>query len=155
MTKAWWTIGAVCLAAGAALAGLGFVLFDSRSFAENLIAEGFGILVGVGVIIWLIEGRALTRQQRVRDTLVYRREISQEVWNFAHIFAREIAQPIAGDFDPPIDLYDHERGDWREFKPLLRKVFRLAIDVPHQGLPPYVSLSEDDARCSWRPPSTE
>lgn len=146
MSKTWWAIGAIFLVAGGALAVVGFARFEGRSLSENLIAEGFGILVGIGLIVWLVEGRAITRQRRVRETLAYRRDISQEVWNFTHMLAREMAQAIARDFDPPTDLDDHERPHWQEFKPLLRRVFRLAIDVPEQGLPARPGLGDGDAR---------
>lgn len=80
------------------------------------------------------------------ETLRFRRQISQDVWEFTHILARDIAQPLAGDFEPEIDLYSHERGSWQEFKPLLQEIFRRAMDVPEQGLPPSSSLGEEHSR---------
>ena len=145
MSKTWWAVIAGCLAGALALTGMGFLFFGNWGFLENLVAEAIGVLVGLAVIIWLVEGRVLTRQQRVRETLRYRREISQAVWDFTHIVAREIAEPIAGDFEPEIDLYGHERANWPEFKPLLREIFRCAMDVPEQGLPPQPSLNEEHA----------
>ena len=146
MNKIWWGIVGGCLAGALALTGAGFVLFGNRGFLENLVAEAIGVLIGLAVIIWLVEGRVLTRQQRVRETLRYRRDISQAVWEFTHIFARDIAQPLAGDFEPGIDLYGHESGSWPEFKPLLQEIFRRAMDVSEQGLPRYASLDEEHSR---------
>ncbi len=145
MSKGWWAFVAMCLVGGAALAGTGFLLFDTGSLGENLIAESFGLVVSLGVVIALVEGQVLTRQKRIRETLQYRRMVLQEAWDINHIFAREIAQLISGDFEPAVDLYGHERGNWREFEPLLRQIFRRAQDVRHEGGSEYESLTEESA----------
>ena len=53
---------------------------------------------------------------------------------------RDIAEPIAEEFDPPVDLYGPERGKWEEFEPLLQQVFRQAMDVRRHGVPEHQSL---------------
>ncbi|MDE2933845.1 MAG: hypothetical protein OXS47_08250 [Chloroflexota bacterium] len=146
MSKTWWGIVAACFTGAIVLIGAGFLLFGDRGFLENLFAEAIGVLVGLGVIVWLVEGRVLTTQKRVRETLEYRRTVFQTVWDSTQLFAREVALIIAGDFDPPADLYGHESGSWEEAEPLLRNLFRRAMDVPHEGMPKYVSLTEETAQ---------
>lgn len=146
MSKRWWAFAVGCVAGAIGLIGAGFLLFGDQGFLENLVAEAIGVLVGLGVIVWLIEGRVLTTQKRIRDTLEYRRRVFQTVWDNTQLFAREVALIIAGDFEPPVDLYGHESGNWEEAEPLLRKLFRRAMDAPHEGMPKYVSLTEENAQ---------
>ena len=128
------------------LAGIGFWLFEEASFLENLIAEGFGIFIALGVIIWLIEGPILTRERRVRAILEYRRRIFQFAGEIVSIDAADMADFLASILEPPIDLYGPERGRWVEFRPLLREVFRRTGNVRRDGLPEYIGLDEEYAR---------
>lgn len=104
-----------------------------------------GLLIALSVAIWVIEGRVLSRESRRRDILEYRRQVFQIVGEIGFLLAKDIAEPLANEFEPEIDLYGYERGNWEEFKPLLRQIFRRLRDVRHNGLPPYIGLTEENA----------
>ena len=146
MSRIWWTFIVALFLGGGVLAGVGFWLFDYDSFLENLIAEGFGILIALGVIIWLIEGPNLTRERRIRAMLEYRQRVFQIAGEIVSIDATNMARFLASILEPQIDLYGPERGRWVEFKPLLREVFRRTSNVRQDGLPKYIGLDEEEAR---------
>ena len=146
VSRAWWAVIVASFVGGGALAGVGFWLFDDASFLENLIAEGFGILIALGVIIWLIEGPILTRERRVRAILEYRRRVFQIAGEIVSIDATDMAGFLASILEPQMDLDGPERGRWAEFKPLLREVFRRTGNVRQDGLPKYIGLDEEEAR---------
>ena len=146
MSRIWWAFIVASFLGGIALAGVGFWLFENASFLENLIAEGFGILIALGVIIWLIEGPHLTRERRIRAILEYRRRVFQIAGEIVSLDARDMAGFLASILEPQMDLYGPERGRWVEFKPLLREVFRRTGNVRQDGLPKYIGLDEEEAR---------
>ena len=146
MSRTWWVAIIASFLGGIALAGVGFWLFDYASFLENLIAEGFGILIALGVIIWLIEGPNLTRERRVRAILEYRRRVFQIAGEIVSKDTTDMAGFLASILEPQMDLYGPERGRWAEFKPLLREVFRRTGNVRQDGLPKYIGLDEEEAR---------
>ena len=127
MSKKWWGVIIASLLVGAIFVGVGFYLFEPASFLENLVAESIGLAFALAVIVWLVEGPVLTRQRRVRAILEYKRQVFQLGGEIGTLIVNEIAEPIATDFEPPIDLYGYERGKWDEFEPLLRRVFKNAI----------------------------
>ena len=139
MSKKWWAVIGASFLAGVAFVGAGFYLFEPASFLENLIAEAIGLLFALGIVVLLIEGPVLSRERRVRDIVEYKRQVFQIAWEIGSQSACDIAQLIANDFEPSINLYGYERGRWNEFKPLLRAVFRHARDVRYKGLPTYPS----------------
>ena len=99
------------LLVGAILVGVGFYLFEPASFLENLVAESIGLAFALAVIVWLVEGPVLTRQRRVRAILEYKRRVFQLGGEIGTLIVNAIADPIATDFEPPIDLYGDERGN--------------------------------------------
>jgi hypothetical protein len=127
---------------GGALTTAGWWLFEPTSFSENLVAEAIGLSFSLGIAVWLIEGPVLTRERRLRQILSYKWKVFQIIWEIGSLLARDIAEPLAGDFEPGIDLYGDERAKWRDFEPLLREVFRQARIVPEEGLPAYPSVDE-------------
>ena len=145
MSKKWWAVIIVSFFLAAVLTGLGILQFDAADFIENLIIEIIGLLLALGIAVWVIEGKVLTREKRIRDIVRYRQRVFQLVVEIGLQLARDIAEPLASEFDPEIDLYGQEREDWDQFKPLLRKVFSLAKDVRYDGLPPYSCLTKEDA----------
>ena len=145
MSKKWWGVIIASLLVGAILVGVGFYLFEPASFLENLVAESIGLAFALAVIVWLVEGPVLTRQRRVRATLEYKRQVFQLGGEIGTLIVNEIAEPIATDFEPPIDLYGYESGKWDEFEPLLRRVFKNAMDVRQDGIPAYPTLDEETA----------
>ena len=142
---AWWAVSSAFLVSAIGLIAFGFWCFGFLSFSENLIAEAVGLLIALSVAIWVIEGRVLSRESRRRDILEYRRQVFQIVGEIGFLLAKDIAEPLANEFEPEIDLYGYERGNWEEFKSLLREIFRRLRDVRHNGLPPYIGLTEEDA----------
>ena len=125
----WWAVILASFAIGVGLALFGFARFQRESFLENFIAEAVGLAFSMSAIIWLVEGPVLTKQSRLDKILEYKEKAFQVFWSTAHILAREMAQPIAGDFEPAIDLYGRERGRWSRFEPLLRQTFESAQAV--------------------------
>ena len=146
MSKIWWGVSIGSLVLGATLIGIGFSIFDTGSFFENLMAEAIGLLLALAIIVWLIEGPVLSRQSRVRSILEYRRKVVREVVDIAPQISMEIAQLITDDFQPYIDLYGPERGKWCEFEPLLRQIFRKAMNVRQDGIPDYPRLDKEAAK---------
>lgn len=145
MNKRWWAVTAASFIVGGVLIGVGFWLFEAESFLENLIAEGIGLAFALGIVIWLIEGPVLTRERKFHAIVEYKRQVFRVAGEIGNVFVVEIAQAIADDFEPRIDLYGHERGNPEEFKPLLRTVFRRAKEVRQCGLPRDPDLSMEDA----------
>ena len=84
MSMRWWGVVGGSLLVGAVLIGIGFWLFNVRSFLENLIAEAIGLAFALGIIVWLIEGPILTRQRRVRAILEYRQRVFQVAGEIRH-----------------------------------------------------------------------
>ena len=129
MNRKWWSVIGASLAGGVALIGGGFWLFDSWSFLENLFAEAIGLLFALGVILWLVEAKLLSQRERARAIAEFRLQISQAIGPELPMLALEMAQVLADDFDPRIDLYGPERGNWEETEPLLRTIFKRAWRV--------------------------
>ncbi len=145
MSKKWWGVTIAAFLVGASLVGVGFYLFETRSFLENLIAEAIGLTFGFGIIILLIEGPVLTRQRRARAIREYQRQVFQVAAGIGDIFVMEIAKYIARDFEPPIDLDGLEPLTWNEQELLLRKVFKNAVTVRQDGVPARHRLDEEIA----------
>ncbi len=89
------------------------------------------------IVRWLIEGPVLTRERKLRRILEYKWKVFQKAWEIGHMLAREMAESLVDAFEPKVDIYEEERGNWQRFEPLLRKVFKHARDVPDMGLPPH------------------
>ena len=145
MSRRWWGVVSVSLLAGAVLVGVGFWLFDARSFLENLIAEAIGLAFALGIIVWLVEGPILTRERRVRAILEYRQRVFQVAGEIVTLDVIDLGRFLASILEPEIDLYGPEGGRWVEFKPLLREVFRRTGNVRRDGLPNYIGLDEEYA----------
>ena len=131
---------------GLTLIGVGLWVFEPMDFLENLIAEAVGLTFALAIIILLVEGPVLTRQRRVRAILAYKKKGFQKGAEIGNLIVTDMAQLITRDFEPYIDLYGPERGNWEEFEPLLRQVFISAMEVRRHGVPDYPSLNEEIAR---------
>ena len=131
---------------GLTLIGVGFWVFEAMDFLENLIAEAVGLTFALAIIVLLVEGPVLTRQRRVRAILEYKRKVFHRGAEIGNLLVIDMAQLITGDFEPYIDLYGPERGNWDEFEPLLRQIFRSAMEVRRFGVPDRPSLTEEAAR---------
>lgn len=145
VNRTWWAISVTSFVFAIILIAFGFWHFGFLSFSENLIAEAVGLLVALSVAIWVIEGRVLSRESRIRHIMEYRRQVFQIVGEIGMQLSAEIAEPLANEFEPEIDLYGREREHWEEYKPLLREIFRRLRGVRHDGLPPHLGLTEEDA----------
>ena len=63
MSKKWWAVIIVSFFLAAVLTGLGLLQFDAADFIENLIIEIIGLLLALGIAVWVIEGKVLTREK--------------------------------------------------------------------------------------------
>ena len=129
MNRKWWGIVAGSFLVGAALIGVGFWQFKTKSFFENLTAEAIGLAFAVGIVIWLVEGKLLSQRERQQAIAEYRRQISEAIGPETSTLALEMAEVLAGDFEPRVDLHGPERGDWEQMEPLLRTIFKRAWEV--------------------------
>ena len=76
----------------------------------------------------------------------YRRRVFQIAGEIVSVDATDMAGFLASILEPQMDLYGPERGNWMEFKPLLREVFRRTGNVRQDGLPKYIGLDDEEAR---------
>jgi hypothetical protein len=129
---------------GAALLSFGFLWSsDSKGFLENIIVEAIGLLFSLGVVVWLIDGPVLSRERRLRRVLEYKWRVFQIIWDIGSLLARDLAQPLAGEFEPRVDLYGEESSSWQDSEPLLREVFRRLRKVTPESLPSYPNVDKE------------
>ena len=143
MSIRWWGFIIVCFGACATAIWVGYRLDNLSDFENSLLATGAGIAFALGIAILLIEGPILTRDQRRRTILKYRKDVCQACWDTSPFVASETANFIGADFEPRVDLDGDEREKWETFVPVLRKVFDQARLVPRTGLPAYPDLAND------------
>ena len=122
----WISIASLSFVAAALFVVLGFGVPRLLPFTENLIAEAFGIAIGLGLAVIVIEGRALTQQTRRRKILTRTaKSIVAEASEIGMMLTWEIGTWLVSALDSTIDLYGEDRGDdWdADIKPLLREVY--------------------------------
>ncbi len=145
MSLKWWSVIIGSFVLWTTLIVVGFWQSEERrNFLESILAEWIGLLFALGIVVWLIEGPVLTRERKLRRILEYKWKVFQKAWEIGHMLAREMAESLVDAFEPKVDLYGEERGNWQRFEPLLRKVFKHARDVPDMGLPSHPSLEKGD-----------
>ena len=145
MSGKWLLLSTVSFLVFAEALAIGAVLPNIGTFWRGFLASVAPSALVLAVVIWLIEGPLLTQERRRRQVISHNaRFVLQEMGEISAGMARELAEWLAGEFEPGIDLYGDERGDYSAFRPLLLAVYDQAKQVPYQDLPPYHSLTEDE-----------
>lgn len=145
MSKRWWIVFFVVLGLGSVAVILGIKLYGTDSFLENVL-PGAGIsLIVFAIAVLLIEGSVMTRENRLQEVVrMTCRDVMQINGEIAITLVREIGEDLASRLDSNINLYGEERGNWADFKDLLRKIFKDARQVSVRGLPKSGSISKED-----------
>jgi hypothetical protein len=145
VSKKWWIIFVVALGLGCVAAILGIKLYGTDSFVENLLPGAGVSLIVFAIAILLIEGSVMTRENRLQKIVRKAcRDVMQINEEIALTLVREIGEDLASRLDSNINLNGEERGNWADFKDLLRKVFKDARQVSVKGLPKSGSISKED-----------
>lgn len=136
MSKKWRCVIFIGIAVGVVAILLRFLLPRLDNFWESILANVAVSAFIFAIAVWLIEGPLLTRERRLRKVIsMAARSVAQLNEEIALMVVREIGEYLAGRLDSNVDLYGAERGDWKAFKLLLRRVFQDAKQVPGKGLP--------------------
>ena len=145
MSKKWWIIFGIAVGVGCVATIVGLSLPRLDSFLENIVA---GIAVSAfafAIAVRLIEGSVMTRERRLQKVIsMATRNVAQLNEEIAVTLVREIGEYLASKLDSDIDLDGKERGNWTDFKRLLRKVFQDARQVSVRGLPKSEPISKED-----------
>jgi len=145
VSKTWRIIFGGALGLGCVAFILGIKFYGADSFLENLLPGAGVSLIVFAVAVLLIEGPIMTRENRLRK-LVRKvcRDVMQINGEIAITLVREIGEDLASRLDSDINLYGEERGNWADFKDLLRQVFKDARQVSVRGLPKSGPISKED-----------
>lgn len=119
----------VCFVLAAGIVYVGYA-FQFTGYVENLLAEAVGVSIGLGLVIWLIEGPILTRERKVRAILEYRKRVFQVIGENINLTIFNLARALAFEEEVLYGL----RG-WGEVKPEVRRIFRRAASVRGEGFP--------------------
>jgi hypothetical protein len=123
---------------------------DLKGFLENILVEAIGLFFSLGVVVWLIDGPMLSRERRLRRVLEYKWRPFQRIGDIGSLLARDLAKPLAGEFEPAVDLYGEESASWQDFEPLLREVFRRLRKVTPETLPAYPSVDRESVHSAYK-----
>ena len=145
MSKQWRIVFGIAVVVGCVATIVGLRLRGLDSFLENMLP---GIAVSAfafAIAVRLIEGYVMTRERRLQKVVsMASRDVAQLNEEIAVTLVREIGEYLASKLDSSIDLYGEERGNWPDFKRLLRKVFQDARQVSVRGLPRSEPISKED-----------
>jgi hypothetical protein len=145
MSKLWWIVFGVALGLGCVAIAVGIKLSGLDSFIENVLPGAGVSLIVFAFVVLLIEGPVMTRERRLQKVVRKAcRDVTQINGEIAITLVREIGEDLASRLDSNINLYGDERGNWKDFKDLLRKVFKDARQVSVRGLPRSGSISKED-----------
>jgi hypothetical protein len=145
VSKRWWIVFGVVFGLGCAAVIVGIQLYGPDSFLENMLPGAGVSLIVFAIAVLLIEGSVMTRENRLQKVVRKAcRDVMQINEEIAITLVREIGEDLASRLDSNINLYGDERGNWKDFKDLLRKVFKDARQVSVRGLPRSGSISKED-----------
>lgn len=145
MSKKWRVICISAFIAGCVAAILGFTKIGVGNFLGNFLAGISASTITFAIAVWLIEGSVMTRENRLQKVVSMAcRDVLQINQEIAITLVREIGGDLASRLDSSVNLYEEERGDWKDFKGVLRKVFEDAREVPVKGLPKSEQFSKED-----------
>ena len=133
-------MGVAVLAVGATVPADGWPPFWQSSLA-GVAPTAFGL----AIVVWLIEGPAMTRERR-RQTIIAQatRPLIQWVGETSWLMALGMARNLASLWDNEIDPYGEVAKDPERFRQLVLEVFNDAISVPDKGLPPNGGLTLEE-----------
>ena len=139
MSWKWMIVVSLCFVLAAGVVYVGYA-FKFTGYVENLLAEAVGVSIGLGLVIWLIEGPILTRERKVRAILEYRKRVFQVIGENSNLTILNLAQALA--FEEEVL---HGLRGWGEVKPAIRRIFRRAASVRGYGFPSTndIDLDED------------
>lgn len=145
MSKHWWIVFSVLLGVGSAAVIVGISLYGTDSFIENMLPGAGVSLIVFAVAVYLIEGSVMTRENRLQKLVEMTcRDVMQINEETAITLVRKIGEDLDSRLDSKINLNGDERGNWGDFKDLLRKVFKDARQVSVRGLPESGPICKED-----------
>ncbi len=147
LSSRWLWAFLACLLVGFEALAIGAALPEIGTFWRSFLVSAAPAALVLAIVIFLIEGPILTHQRKRQIIVAHNaRSVLYLVGEISSSLARETAEWLAAQFDPPIDLYGDERADYCEFRPLLVSVYEQSMEVPLKGLPPFPDLTEEEYR---------